>query len=135
MERKRTALYCRVDQGGSPETRRIALDMQKRQLESYAATEGLQVSGYYEDDGLPGHDPARPGLRQLMEDHDAGAFEQVLVASRSRLYRGRGMDEPEWPFEVCSLNLLENDPGCPDGGGFRQPLRRKNTERSRPISK
>ena len=62
MQGKRTAVYCRVDRGGNSEMRRDALEMQKRKLERYAAEKGLPISGYYEDDGFPGHDLNRPGL-------------------------------------------------------------------------
>ena len=98
MQGKRTAVYCRVDRGGNSEMRRDALEMQKRKLEHYAAEKGLPISGYYEDDGFPGHDL-----------YHAGVFEQVLVMNRSRLYRGSRWNEPQWPFQVCSVKQLEHD--------------------------
>ena len=55
------------------------------------------------DDGFSGHDLRRPGLTRLIKDHDAGAFEQVLVVSRGRLYRGSSWEEPRWPFRVRTL--------------------------------
>ena len=77
MQGKRTAVYCRVDRGGNSEMRRDALEMQKRKLEHYAAEKGLPISGYYEDDGFPGHDLNRPGLTRLLKDYHAGVFEQA----------------------------------------------------------
>ena len=109
MQGKRTAVYCRVDRGGNSEMRRDALEMQKRKLEHYAAEKGLPISGYYEDDGFPGHDLNRPGLTRLLKDYHAGVFEQVLVMNRSRLYRGNHWNEPQWPFQVCSVKQLEHD--------------------------
>lgn len=109
MQGKRTAIYCRVDSGGSSATRREALEMQKRELEHYAKKQGFQIAGYYEDDGYSGHDWDRPGFVQLLKDHKAGEFEQVLVVNRSRLYRGSHWNEPKWPFQVCSVNQLERD--------------------------
>ncbi len=103
MEGKRTAIYCRVDRGGAPQARREALTAQRRRLEEYAGAEGLLVVGCYEDDGFSGHDLRRPGLTRLIKDHDAGAFEQVLVVSRGRLYRGSSWEEPRWPFRVRTL--------------------------------
>lgn len=84
--------------------------MQRQRLEHYAKEEGIQISGYYEDNGLSGHDLSRPGLKQLMEAYLAGIFEQVLVVSRDRLYRGTRWDEPQWPFQLYSLNELEHSP-------------------------
>lgn len=106
MERKRVAIYCRVDRGGNPEMRQEALELQKRKLEHYAQKKGVQISGYYEDDGFPGHDLERPGLTQMMKDYQAGIFKQVLVVDRSRLYRGSRWSEPQWPFPIYSLNQL-----------------------------
>ena len=96
-------IYCRVDGGGNPDLRRDALEMQKQELERYAAKKRLQISGYYEDDGFPGHDLSRPGLTQLLKDYDAGLFQQVLVVNRNRLYRGWSWEEPRWSFQVCSM--------------------------------
>lgn len=109
MQGKRTAVYCRVDRGGNSEMRRDALEMQKRKLERYAAAQGFQISGYYEDDGFPGHDLNRPGLTRLLNDYHAGVFEQVLVINRGRLYRGSRWNEPQWTFQVCSVKQLEHD--------------------------
>lgn len=103
MEGKRTAIYCRVDRGGAPQARREALTAQRRALEEYTRAEGLLIVGQYEDDGFSGHDLHRPGLTELVRDGGAGAFEQVLVVSRGRLYRGSSWEEPRWPFRVRTL--------------------------------
>lgn len=108
MERKRVAIYCRVDRGGSPEIRQEVLELQKRRLELYAQKRRFQILGYYEDDGFPGHDLKRPGLIQMVKDYQAGMFQQVLVIDRSRLYRGNRWNEPQWPFPIYSLNQLEH---------------------------
>lgn len=107
MDTNKAAVYCRVDRGGSPETRKKALELQKRKLEHYAKKKGLQISGYYEDDGFPGHDLERPGLTRLAKDYRAGMFAQVLVIDQSRLYRGSQWREPKWPFKVRSLNQVD----------------------------
>lgn len=109
MSGKRTAIYCRVDSGGHSKMRRDALTMQKQRLETYAKKQNLQIVGYYEDDGYSGHDLSRPGLVQLIKDSNHGAFELVLVANYSRLYRGNRWNEPQWPFQVYSINQLEHD--------------------------
>lgn len=109
MKRKRAAIYCRVDCGGDLKARQETLTLQRQQLKRYAEKKGFQISGYYEDNGFPGHNLERPGLVHLIKDHSAGAFDLVLVVSRSRLYRGSRWDEPRWPFQVCSLNQLEHN--------------------------
>lgn len=108
MKGKRAALYCRVDRGGGQEMRREALTVQRKRLEEYAKENRIQISGYYEDDGFPGHDPERPGLRRLTEAYHAGTFDLLLVVSRSRLYRGNRWNEPVWPFPVLSVSRSEN---------------------------
>lgn len=109
MQGKRTAIYCRVDRGGNSKIRRDALAIQKQNLERYAAAKKLPISGYYEDDGFPGHDLNRPGLARLLADYHAGVFEQVLVSNRNRLYRGSRWNEPQWPFQICSVKQLGHD--------------------------
>ncbi len=104
---KRVAVYCRVDAGGSPEARLEALSVQRQRLENYAQRRGLEISGCYGDNGLPGNEEERPGMKQLMRDYQEGLFEEVLVVNRSRLYRGSREKEPSWPFLICSLNELE----------------------------
>lgn len=103
------AAYCRVGKGGSLEMRRDTLEQQKQKLEHYAEKRGLQISGYYEDDGFSGHDLKRPILMQMIKDFHAGIFKQVLVVNCSRLYRGNRWNEPLWPFQVCSISQLEHN--------------------------
>lgn len=112
MKSKRVAIYCRVDSGGDPEIQQQVLDLQKEKLERYARSHGLQIVGQYQDAGYSGHDMNRPGLARLMHDCGKGAFEQVLVVDRSRLYRGSRREEPKWPFRVCSMNQLEQNPNA-----------------------
>lgn len=107
MKRKRVAIYCRVDRGGALAMHQEMLNAQKWKLRQAAENRGLEIVGYYEDNGSSGHDMERQGLVKLLKDSEAGAFEIVLVANRSRLFRGSHKEEPRWPFQVCSLNRLE----------------------------
>ena len=50
----KVALYCRVDRGGSEESQKEAIFMQKQRLEYYAKRNHLQIVGYYGDYGFPG---------------------------------------------------------------------------------
>lgn len=107
MKRKRAAIYCRVDSGGTPEMRQEMLNTQKWKLKRFAENKGLEIVGSYEDDGSSGHDMERPGLAQLLKDGKAGTLDVVLVVNRSRLFRGSRWTEPRWPFRVYSMNQLE----------------------------
>lgn len=109
MEGKRVALYCRVDGGGDAQVCQQALLMQRDGLETYARERGLQIVGYYKDAGYAGCDLTRPGLRQLLADWEEGKFDAVLVAKRTRLFRGGAWEEPKWPFLVISAAPWEED--------------------------
>ena len=106
---KKAAIYCRVDGGGSAETRRQVLEAQRCRLKRRAGERKIQIAAYYEDNGYSGNDLDRPGLAQLLADHRKGMFDAVLVVNRSRLYRGNSQGEPQWPFQIDSLNPLEHD--------------------------
>lgn len=100
-------IYCRVGPSGSAEMQCRALGSQRLRLEQYAQTQGLNITGYYQDAGYSGHDTERPGLAQLLEAARSGAVQAVLVWDRTRLFRGSIGDEPNWPFQVLSANPLE----------------------------
>ncbi|MEG2137741.1 MAG: recombinase family protein [Oscillospiraceae bacterium] len=101
------AVYCRVDSGGHPEMRQMVLAAQQHRLEFYAKEKGLQIAGYYTDNGYSGQNISRPAFERLMEDYKNGAFGTVLVVNFCRLYRGNRQNEPRWPFQICSINPLE----------------------------
>jgi len=107
MNRNKIAIYCRVDKGDDPEEHRNILAVQKERLERYAASHGLQIAGYYQDAGYPGHDLSRPGLNQMTADYKAGKFDAVLIVKHTRLFRGSIWNEPQWPFPVISLKRLD----------------------------
>lgn len=107
MERKRVAIYCRVDKGGDPNTLQTILTNQKGLLEEYAASHDLQVVGCYQDPGYSGDDFSRPGLNEMAADYQAGRFDAVLVTKRSRLSLTNSGGDPGWPFPVISAAPLE----------------------------
>ena len=107
VNKKKVAIYCRVDRGGTSEAQRDILEIQKERLERYAGSHELQIAGCYQDVGYPGHDLSRPGLNQMTADYKAGKFDAVLIAKHTRLFRGSAWNEPQWPFPVISLNQLD----------------------------
>lgn len=64
MEKKRVAIYCRVDKGGGPEMRQETLKLQKRKLEHYAQKKGFHILGYYDGYRI---DYLRQHIEQLHE--------------------------------------------------------------------
>lgn len=107
MSKKKAAIYCRVDKGGDPEGHQNILAVQKKRLERYAVSHGLQIAGCYQDAEYPGHNLNRPGLNQMTADYKAGKFDAVLIVKHTRLFRGSVWNEPQWPFPVISLNQLD----------------------------
>ena len=100
----KAAIYCRVDQGGTVETQYDALEAQRIRLEQYALHHNIQIAGYYEDRGCPGHLTERPGLMRLINDCLEGLFDTVLVVNHDRLYRGNRYRPPQWPFKIWTLD-------------------------------
>lgn len=110
MQRKRAAIYCRVDVGGEPEMYQQVLSRQRSRLEVFAREHDIKITGYYEDAGYAGHDLARPGLQRMLTDWRAEKFDTVLVVKRTRLFRGSIWEEPKWPFPILSVNKLDRIP-------------------------
>lgn len=88
----KAAIYCRVDQGGTVETQYDALEAQRIRLEQYALHHNIQIAGYYEDRGCPGHLTERPGLMRLINDCLEGLFDTVLVVIMTGFIGGTDTD-------------------------------------------
>ena len=105
----KAAIYCRVDQGGNTEMQHETLEFQKIRLKQYALRHNIQITGYYEDCGYPGHLTDRPGLTRLINDCLEGLFDTVLVLDHDRLYRGNQYKHPKWPFQIRTINQPQRD--------------------------
>lgn len=81
------AVYCRVSTEEQRE--RQSIDTQKELIEKYCEIEGLQIAGFYLDDGVSGtlSLDARPEGRRLLEDAKDHGFGTVLVYRLDRLGR------------------------------------------------
>lgn len=86
-----------------------ALEAQRIRLEQYAQHHNIQIAGYYEDRGYPGHLTERPGLTRLMNDCLEGQFDTVLVVNHDRLYRGIRYKPPQWPFQIRAINQAQRN--------------------------
>ncbi len=86
-EPERVALYLRVS---SLEQREAGtIETQEQYLEQYTAMRGLEVTGQYADDGVPGtvafHE--RPEGARLLDDARAGHFDSVVCYKLDRVGR------------------------------------------------
>ena len=80
-------LYCRVD---GPENS-FTLDTilgQKDALLAYAQAQGMEVEQIHMDIGCPGTTLERVGLQSVIQAVREGSADVILVANRSRLFRG-----------------------------------------------
>lgn len=80
-------LYCRVD---GPENS-FTLDAilgQKDALLAYAQAQGMEVEQIHMDIGCPGTTLERVGLQSVIQAVREGSADVILVANRSRLFRG-----------------------------------------------
>ena len=84
---KKAVLYCRVANAESLSAS-DALHSQQSQLMAYAEKKGFEIAGTYMDAGLSGRTLDRPGLQAVMQAIKDGDADTILVANRSRLFRG-----------------------------------------------
>lgn len=84
----RAALYTRYSTDRQSES---SIADQVRVCEDYAARHGLEVVARFADEGISGAAVGnRPGLGQLLEAANAGAFGVILMVDLSRLSRSAG---------------------------------------------
>jgi site-specific DNA recombinase len=83
----RVACYARVSTEDQAD--RQTIDAQKKFLRRYCDLHGLEIAGWYADDGISGTVPLedRPDGRRLLEGAEAGGFDVVLVYRLDRLGR------------------------------------------------
>lgn len=85
----RAATYVRMSTDGrqadSPER-------QLGQIDSYCASNGLQIVRRYQDLGERGWDETRPDFVRLIKDAQAGAFDIIVIDEASRLSRQSTID-------------------------------------------
>ena len=87
MDKKLTALYCRLsrDDGGDFESNSIS--NQRELLSRCAKDNGYIHTRFFIDDGYSGTTFDRPGWQQLMGEVEEGNIEAVLVKDMSRVGR------------------------------------------------
>ena len=80
---KTTAIYCRVDYPGSPES----IQRQIWAALAFVYQNHLEPAACFVDDGYPGTDLDRPGLQSMVRRIMAGEIQAVVVKSLDRLMR------------------------------------------------
>jgi DNA invertase Pin-like site-specific DNA recombinase len=100
MTTYRAAAYTRVANSENASER---LADQERQIRQWAEQDGCEIVDVYTDIGS-GNTDQRPGLERLVADARAGAFDMVVVAEPSRLFRNMQL-----LHQYC--NLLRNELG------------------------
>ena len=84
---KRVAIYCRVSTVEQAEEG-YSIDEQRRRNIEYCEKEGHEVYKVYEDRGISGKNiSGRPGLKDLLQDANAGKFDLVIVWKLNRISR------------------------------------------------
>src|ERR687894_1810412 len=84
---EQVALYLRVS--SEEQREKATIKIQREFLDGYCRLHGLEVAGWYQDDGVSGALPLheRPEGRRLLEDAKEGKFQTVLVYRLDRLGR------------------------------------------------
>lgn len=84
---KKVAIYCRVSTIEQAEEG-YSIDEQRRRNIEYCEKEGHEVFKVYEDRGISGKNiSGRPGLKDLLQDANAGKFDLVIVWKLNRISR------------------------------------------------
>lgn len=101
----KAVLYCRVDGPENPFTG-DALRSQQSRLIAYAEKNGMEIAGIYMDAGFSGRTLDRPGLQSVVRAVRDGSADTILVANRSRLFRGT-LPEELRGLSVCAVTERE----------------------------
>lgn len=94
----RVLLYARQSEERPGEDARTSLSLrsQEDRGRQWAADNNAVVLGVVTDHDLRGHDPARPGIRQLLDDAERLRADAVWVLSLSRFARDHILQELVW---------------------------------------
>ena len=77
--------YCRR----STEKQDESISIQKQEIQKYAKANGYEITRFYVDDGIDGHDESRPGFQQLLKDAEGSTWGYIVVRNQSRFGRFR----------------------------------------------
>ena len=84
---KITALYERLSRDDELQGESNSISNQKRQLEDFAAQQGLPNPVHFTDDGISGTCFDRPGFLEMMKQVEAGNVAYLCLKDMSRMGR------------------------------------------------
>ena len=91
-----------------------ALDVQRTQLEEYAAQDEARIVKIYSDAGISGiSDPQKwPGLSAMLEDAQQGVFNVLYIASMDRLgRRAEYLMDIVSQLQTAGVKIMVNEQG------------------------
>jgi site-specific DNA recombinase len=107
------ALYRRVSTDKQADAG-YSLDVQIEKLQAYAKTfSNVKEVRVYTDDGYSGSSLDRPGMKQMMEDIEAGIVTHVIVVKLDRLSRSQKdtlhlIEDVMIPANVAFISIMES---------------------------
>lgn len=107
------ALYRRVSTDKQADEG-YSLDVQLEKLQAYAKTmSNVKEARVYTDDGYSGSSLDRPGMKQMIEDIEAGVITHVVVVKLDRLSRSQKdtlhlIEDVMIPANVAFISILES---------------------------
>ena len=87
IERKKTAIYCRLSQDDGMVGDSSSIQTQKMMLEQFVKDNNFVLYDIYVDDGYTGLNYNRPGFERLIQDIENGKIDIVVTKDLSRLGR------------------------------------------------
>ncbi|MBR4204509.1 MAG: recombinase family protein [Clostridia bacterium] len=81
------ACYCRLSDDDDQDGTSVSIETQTKILGDYCRDHGMEVFGFYKDDGYTGTNFNRPAFKQMMKDIDEGFVNTVVVKDLSRFGR------------------------------------------------
>lgn len=122
------AAYCRVSTL-EQKKKGYGIDIQRREIESYAEASGLPVDAFYIDEAKSGFSENRRALKQLIRDCKTGKIEGVIVASLDRLSRNLRLTENLlFDFDRLGVKIFIADMPNYDGSNRKDILIRQIRE-------
>lgn len=95
------AIYLRVS------SEKQSNEMQMHSISMFLSSKGIKEYATYQDEGISGNDPNRPGLKMLLNDIKQGKVETLIIYKLDRLFRGLNhLIETLELFNKCGTKLV-----------------------------
>lgn len=109
---KQAVGYCRCSTDKQDES----ISIQKQEIQKYADKDGYEITRWYVDDGIDGHDESRPGFCQLLKDAEGSTWAFAIVRNQSRFGRFRAATMARYLDELdrSGVQLVTTNKGVID---------------------